>query len=148
MFLKRIRSYALTVTTVLVFAVASFSDSVMVFSDELVTIFANVGITNQPPLVTSITPSASPMLVAKNTYQTFSVQLTDADSSNILYTISTASGVLLPTSGTAPITGGNAEINFTYFAPSYKAKLVPIYLTLNDQSGSTPIVRQIDVYVY
>lgn len=109
---------------------------------------ASVGFANLPPTVTSIVPSTSSSLVERNSFQTFSVKLSDTDSTNILYTISTSSGVVLPTSGTAPIVGGKAQVDFTYFAPSYKAKLVPITLTFNDQSGNPPIVQQINVFVY
>jgi hypothetical protein len=135
-------------TLAISFSVLSFFGVRYAFSDEVVSIYATVGLTNQPPVVTSVNPSTSPTLVERNSYQNYSLQLSDSDSTSILYTISTSSGAVIPSSGTVPLTAGSAQVNFTYFAPSYKARLVPVYVTLDDQSGNPPIVKQVDVYVY
>lgn len=128
--------------------VSFFSLTPVSFSDESVRVTASVGAVSTPSRVTSVIPSNNPVSIAKSSVQTFSVKLNDPDSSVISYTVTPSAGVVMGTSGNLNVSGGNATLNFTYFAPSYKAGFSSIVVTLNDLSGSLPVVHRIDLYVY
>ncbi|MFZ4461529.1 MAG: hypothetical protein ACOYN2_03150 [Patescibacteria group bacterium] len=87
----RIRSCLALLAAITVITLIGIRDTVIVFCDENVAVSASVGFTNLPPTVTSVLPSVSSSLVARNSFQTFSVKLGDTDSTTILYTISTSS---------------------------------------------------------
>jgi hypothetical protein len=119
-----------------------------VFSDEGVMVTATVGTTNVPPSVVSVNPSNSPITVPRNSSQTVSITVADPDSTSIHYTVTAGSGITIPQNGTVNLSGGRAYVDFTYYAPTTKAKLVPVTVTLDDGSGGTPTVRTVDLYVY
>jgi hypothetical protein len=54
----------------------------------------------------------------------------------------------VPQNGSAPVSGGYADIDFTYYAPSNAAKRVPVTVTLDDQSGAPVTVKTVDFYVF
>lgn len=143
-----IRILAVSIPAALI-AVAAFWGTV--FSDESISVSATVGSLQKPPFVRSISPALFPITVARNSAQTVSLLIEDPDSAggNIAYTISVASGAVTPHNGLAPIRSDKtATVDFTYYAPSYRAKLVPVTVTLDDQSGAPVTVKTVDFYVY
>ena len=76
------------------------------YSDENVRVSASVGPIGTPPAVTSIVPGSSPVLVARNKIQTFSLQISDPDSANIVYTVTPGSGAIIANSGTLGVVSG------------------------------------------
>lgn len=59
-----------------------------VFSDSSVIVTARVGAQPMAPIVTSVTPSGSPVVIARNSLQTFSLGVTtDPASTSLTYTI-------------------------------------------------------------
>lgn len=122
-----------------------------VFSDESISVSATVGSLQKPPFVRSVSPALFPITVARNSAQTVSLLIEDPDSTggNLAYTISVASGAVTPHNGIAPVRADKtAVVDFTYYAPSYRAKLVPVTVTLDDQSGAPVTVKTVDFYVY
>jgi len=115
-----------------------------------VLVSATVGNNNKAPEILAINPNTIPVVLGKNKIQTFSVQVKDADSASVSYTITAGTGAVTPINGTLSDTddliSGNAFIYFTYFTPPNKAGTSNITVTLND--GSTVIVKQISTYIY
>ncbi|MDQ1344459.1 MAG: hypothetical protein QG650_1181, partial [Patescibacteria group bacterium] len=144
-FSTRLRVFAIGAAAVISCSISY----VAVFSDESVGVFATVGSALQSPIVTAVEPNLPTISVTQNTYQTVSLTVVDSDNtgSGIVYTISTSTGVVEPQNGTAPVTNGTARVDFRYFAPNYRAKLVPVTVTLNDLSGSPVTVKVVNMYV-
>lgn len=121
-----------------------------VFSDESVAVFATVEPAPKSPMVMAVTPLLSPITVAKGASQTVSLTVRDTDNtgSGIVYTVSVSSGAVIPQNGTVSVVNGTAYVDFTYYAPPSKAKLVPVTVTLNDLSSAPVTVKTVDMYVY
>ncbi|MFB0964248.1 MAG: hypothetical protein QMC36_00835, partial [Patescibacteria group bacterium] len=107
------------------------------YSNEGVAVSAVVGPLAKPPIVQSVTPALPVITVLKNSSQNVSLAILDQDSpgGNIAYTVSVSTGAVVPHNGLAPIAAdGTSRVDFTYYSPSYKAKLVPVTITLDDQT--------------
>lgn len=120
---------------------------------EDINISARVWVANQNPEIISITPNFSPVVLAWNTLQSFSLQIKDNEWDQISYTITPDFWWVNPISGTisnsTKIQNGEAYINFNYVASWDPAAnwASKITITLND--GVNPIiVEEIDIYTY
>lgn len=129
------------------FCVATALSPWLAHSDESVRVTAFVGLSNMPAIVSSVTPNSDPIVVPALERQAVSLSISDPDSPSLSYTITASSGAVSPENGTVSVVGGSATVGFTYYAPSNKAKFVPVTVTLNDGSGNPPSVRIIQMYV-
>ncbi|MCT4617408.1 MAG: hypothetical protein N4A38_04320 [Candidatus Gracilibacteria bacterium] len=128
-----------------------FSLNNTLFADK-VNVTATVGAIDTAPLLSSITPSYSPVVVRGNTIQSFSMQIKDKEGGPISYTITPESGKgsVDITSGSltnaSRLQSGEATIYFKYLAPTSYTGSTKVTVTLNDGTNVTAL--DIDLYIY
>jgi hypothetical protein len=128
----------------------AFGGAFLAYSDVSVMVSAIVGTGNSASEILAVNPNTVPVVLRKNTIQTFSAQVRDLDSPSVSYTVTAGTGSVSPINGTLTNTGelttGQAYVYFTYFSPPGKAGSSNITLTLND--GTAVIVKNISIFVY
>lgn len=129
---------------------AAFGGAFFAYSDVSVMVSAIVGTGNNASEILAVNPNTVPVVLRRNTVQTFSVQVRDLDSPSVSYTVTAGTGAVSPINGTLTNTGelttGQAFVYFTYFAPAGKAGTSDITVTLND--GTAVNVKNISIYIY
>lgn len=120
-----------------------------VFSDSSLLVTARVGPQAIAPVITSVSPSGNPVVIARNSVQTFSLAVkTDPASSSLTYTVTPAVGMMIPEVGTIPVSGGIASIPVTFIAPSTKAGLSYFIVTVQDSTTHQVVNKRVNIYIY
>lgn len=131
----------------IILAMLSFSSSVFA---EWVNVSASVWKANRPSSFIEVSPSYTPIVLATNTVQYFSITVKDLEWDDITYTITPSNGASSTLGWTLTdwieIQNWTAKVDFIYLAGASTWSQT-ITLTLTDDWWSLS-VKTIDLYIY